>query len=80
MPLPCQLLHVILGLGSCVLTEDAAPGMWKNLRILTGVSLIQTGRISVTGLEGVWKEWHLIESWNILSPGEANSFVVHDLI
>ena len=36
------------------------------------MGLIQTGRISVTGLEGVWKEWHLIESRNMLTPKEAN--------
>ena len=27
-------------------------------------------------LEGLWREWHLIESRNILTPKEANFFVV----
>jgi len=71
---------VILDLGSCALAEDTASGMWNSLRILRGVSLIQTGRISVSGLEDVWKEWNLIESRNILTPKDVNFFVVRNLI
>ena len=37
---------------------------------------MQTGRISMAASEGLWKEWHFIESRNILTPKEANSFMV----